>query len=131
MDLSRAGEYFVRWWREEGGLIAASEAQALYQDSAASPASGEQSLQAEHPLTGTQGWGFDLEWEVRPDDLAPGVDSGTAVQGKMERCINDHMIQVEEEEMSEGNLSDTQKKKKMMIQEEKKKRKMKHLRRSS
>ncbi|KAJ3572668.1 hypothetical protein NP233_g2939 [Leucocoprinus birnbaumii] len=129
MDLSRAAEYFVRWWRNEGGLVAASEAQALYRDLTAPPASGEQPPQAHYPL-GTQGWGFDLEWEVRPDDVVPGVEFDTMVQGKMERCIHDHMIQLDKEEKEEGNVSDTQKKK-MMIQEEKMKRKMKHLRRSS
>lgn len=130
MDLSRAAVYFVRWWREEGGLTAASEAQTLYRDPAASPASSKQSLQTQYPLTGTQGWGFDLEWEVRPDDVAPGVGFRMMVQGKMEKCIHDHMIQAEKEEKSEGNVSDTQKKK-LMVQEEKMKRKMKHLRRSS
>ncbi|KAF5357039.1 hypothetical protein D9756_006734 [Leucocoprinus leucothites] len=129
MDLSRAAQYFVKWWRTEGGLIAASEAQALYQDRAALSASAGQPKQAHHPL-GTQGWGFDLEWETQPGDFAPGVDFSTMVQGKMETCINDHMIQAEKEEKAEGNVSDTQKKK-LMVQEEKMKRKMKHLRRSS
>ncbi|KXN91562.1 Mitochondrial GTPase 1 [Leucoagaricus sp. SymC.cos] len=130
MDFSRAAEYFVRWWRQEGGLIAASEAQALYQSSAVHLASGDQLSRARCPHTGIQGWGFDLEWEARPDDVAPGVDFSTIVQEKMERCINDHMIQAEKEEKAEGNVSDTQKKK-LMIQEEKMKRKMRHLRRSS
>lgn len=124
LDLSRAAEYFVRWWREEGGLIAASEAQALLQDSAVSPICTQQL----RPVTSAQGWGFDMEWEVRPEDVTPGIDFGKMVQGKMERCIDDHMIQAEREEKAEGNVSDTQKRK-QMVQEEKTKRKAKHLRR--
>lgn len=129
LDLSRAAEYFVRWWRSEGGLITASETQSLYQDCAAHPVVDEKSLQTQYPL-GIQGWGFDLEWEVRPDDFASGVDFGMMIQRKMARCINDHMIQTAKEQREEGNVSDTQKKK-MMVQEEQLKRKMKRLRRSS
>jgi hypothetical protein len=131
MDLSRAATYFVRWWREEGGLIAASESQALYQGSIVAPVSGEHPrIQASHPLTDIQGWGFDLEWEVRPDDITPGVDFGKLVQEKMEKCLTDYMIKAEEEEKTEANVSDTQKKK-QMLRGEKMKREMKHSRRSA
>jgi len=126
MDLSRAAEYFVRWWRSEGCLIAASEAQALHQDRAPRPVVDEQPLQSQYSL-GIQGWGFDLEWEMRPGDIVSGVDSRTMIQGKMARCINDYMIRLEKEE---GNVSDTQKRK-MRVQEEKMKRKMKWLGHSS
>lgn len=130
LDVSRAAEYFVRWWRGEGGLIAASEAQALLQRSDTPEASVQTPLQLKKLTTGVQGWGFDLEWEVRSEDVVPGVDLETLVQRKMERSIDEHMVRAEKEEKAEGNLSDTQKRK-QMAQEEKLKRKMKHLRRSS
>lgn len=75
-----------------------------------------------------QGWGFDLEWEVSPKDMASLSKSDraaqTMIQEKMENCISAHLEMSESEEKDESNISPTQRKKQIMI-EEKKKRNLK------
>jgi hypothetical protein len=88
----RAAEWFVKWWREKGGLISASSALA--------------------PTTGGQrpprmGWGFDFEWAV--DET--GENNSDAVQKKMEECIDAYLKDAEEVERFRGGISATQEKK--------------------
>ncbi|KAF8069003.1 P-loop containing nucleoside triphosphate hydrolase protein [Lyophyllum atratum] len=119
-DTARAAVYFVRWWREEGGLIAAASSPLLH-------FSG--SSQSELGHSPTQGWGFDFQWQMGPDDKpANEEDEARIVQAKMEACIDEHLSTVEREESEEMNVSPTQVKK-QQVKEEKLKRKQKHLKR--
>ncbi|KAF5379070.1 hypothetical protein D9615_005948 [Tricholomella constricta] len=118
-DTARAAVYFVRWWREEGGLIAA----------ASSPLHFAESTVSELGHGPTQGWGFDFQWQLGPDDRPTNQgDEARIVQAKMEACIDDHLATVEREENEELNVSPTQVKK-QQVAEEKMRRKQKHLKR--
>ncbi|KAF8962632.1 P-loop containing nucleoside triphosphate hydrolase protein [Flammula alnicola] len=109
MDLSRAAVYFVRWWRGEVG------------SSATTPT--DQSL----PSTETQAWGFDFQWDLRPQDIpADQRDYALIIQEKMERCIEDYVAMTDREEAEENNVSETQIKKKT-VQEEKERRRLKNI----
>lgn len=88
-DHTRAAQWFVRWWRDEGGLIAASEAPAPLHP---------------HPST-RRGWGFDLEWDVTG---AGALETGEDIQLHMERRIDEYLVNLEGEE---SEVSSTQEKK--------------------
>ena len=88
-DHTRAAQWFVRWWRDEGGLIAAAEAPAPLLPQ----------------LSTRRGWGFDLEWDIN-DARAPGTEED--VQQHMERRIDEYMVDLDAEE---GEVSSTQEKK--------------------
>lgn len=144
-DLERAATYFVRWWREEGGLVAAS-----------TPFLGSD---PEYLPTGpmVQGWGFDFEWEVKPEKWAALTPSSSSVppvcgaahltkslplaphtslsspaaefiQANMEHCIDVFLARREMEERDGGNTSKTQLKKRE-LEEVKRKRAEKRLKR--
>ncbi|KAF9467935.1 P-loop containing nucleoside triphosphate hydrolase protein [Collybia nuda] len=116
-DLARAAVYFVRWWREEGGLIAASSALQIQEYSAGSTHSG------------IQGWGFDFQWQLQPNDKPTSkIDEARIVQEKMEACIDEYQITMEREDSEENNISPTQIKKQQVL-EEKMRRKMKYTKR--
>jgi hypothetical protein len=117
LDLARAASYFVRWWREEGGLIAASSS--LKTGASSTPDS----------QCRTQGWGFDFQWRLESNDVPTGKDSkAKMVQEKMEECIDEYLTNMEKEEAEENNVSATQIKKQQVL-EEKTKRKLKHSKR--
>ncbi|KAF7344612.1 Mitochondrial GTPase 1 [Mycena sanguinolenta] len=105
-DLRRAATYFVRWWREEGGLISASSALGVT----------DPFLQGSHAAI-THGWGFDLEWQLSPDEIA-GTDHAALIQSKMEACIDKHLADIERQELSENNVSATQRKKQQALKEQ-------------
>lgn len=118
LDITRAAVYFVRWWREEGGLIAASSELQIGGSALSDPT---------HPSI--QGWGFDFQWQLGESDIPNGKDGSAAiVQAKMEACIDEYMATMEREENDENNISPTQIKKQQVL-EEKLKRKQKHLKR--
>jgi hypothetical protein len=73
LDLERAATYFVRWWREEGGLIAAVDSGAT-----AEKAQGETRSITEDDRVSVQGWGFDFEWRVEQKQEAAGLASMSA-----------------------------------------------------
>ncbi|KAJ3812892.1 P-loop containing nucleoside triphosphate hydrolase protein [Lentinula aff. lateritia] len=115
LDLSRAATYFVRWWREEGGLLAASStlqtlSHSLFNFSVA------------------HGWGFDFEWQISPNDFHDAsqnvVESDVAslVQLKMEECIGNYLVQSEREDRDETNISATQRKKQLTMEEKARRR---------
>ncbi|KAG2008681.1 hypothetical protein CC2G_014085 [Coprinopsis cinerea AmutBmut pab1-1] len=113
VDLARAAVYFVRWWREEGGLLAAK------------PAS-QYSPSLDEPLV--EGWGFDFQWECRADELERRRQEPDAFfEAKMEQCIDDYLDMTSREEREEKNVSPTQVKKRHMMKE-KMKRRLKHKR---
>lgn len=117
LDLTRAAVYFVRWWREEGGLIAASSALQI-KDFSSEPA-----------LANIQGWGFDFQWQLElKDRTANNDDEARIVQEKMEACVDEYLTTMEREENDENNISPTQIKKQQVL-EEKMKRKLKHAKR--
>ena len=98
-DVSRAAVWFIKWWREEGGLASAS-APALPDSTVTS---GLESFR--------RGWGFDLEWDV--DAAAAGRYDEAAIQAKMEHCI-DAFEQSALEEVEDGSaVSSTQEKKRL------------------
>ncbi|KAL0576402.1 Mitochondrial GTPase 1 [Marasmius crinis-equi] len=120
LDLPRAASYFVKWWRDEGGLLAASSAPQLTTSAHLSQLDGH---------SATQGWGFDFEWQVTPEDLNNRVgDAPEFIQRKMEDCIDNFVVECEQEEREERNISSTQRKKQLSM-EEKAKRKLKHMKR--
>jgi hypothetical protein len=55
-DLQRAADWFVRWWREDGGLLSARAPEVVQ------PAS-----------TQRRGWGFDLEWDASASEGGPDL----------------------------------------------------------
>lgn len=87
-DHTRAAQWFVRWWRDRGGLIAAAEAPAP---------------PVPH-LSTRRGWGFDLEWDIR----SAGTPETEDIQRHMERHIDEYLVNLEMEEM---DVSSTQEKK--------------------
>jgi hypothetical protein len=120
LDLDRAAQYFVRWWREEGGLVSASSGIQLEE------ANGLQGdcQQASIP----QAWGFDFQWEIQRGDSLTGEHRGLFIQKKMEGCIDKYLLQTEKEEREERNVSSTQRKK-QAVMAEKDKRRLKYLKR--
>lgn len=88
-DHTRAAQWFIRWWRNEGGLIAATEAPAPL---------------LPHSST-RRGWGFDIEWDINGSE-APETEKD--VQHHMERHIDEYLVNLGKEE---GELSPTQEKK--------------------
>jgi len=88
-DYTRAAQWFVRWWRNEGGLIAAAEAFA--------PSLPNSSTRS--------GWGFDLEWDINGTRT---LETEENVQWYMEQHIDEYLANLETEE---GEVSSTQEKK--------------------
>jgi mitochondrial GTPase 1 len=84
-DLQRASAWFIKWWREEGGLLSAAGANQ----------SSQQRV----------GWGFDFEWDA--------VQGGEVdvIQTKMEECIDVYLRNTADEVRSGGATSKTQKRK--------------------
>ncbi|KAJ7269935.1 P-loop containing nucleoside triphosphate hydrolase protein [Mycena rebaudengoi] len=105
-DHRRAAMHLVRWWRQEGGLIAASSALQITDPSFQTP-NGEL----------THGWGFDLEWQVRPEEVARGGHQ-LLIQDKMEACIDRYLVDMEREDAGENNVSGTQRKKQEALKEQ-------------
>ncbi|KAI0367654.1 P-loop containing nucleoside triphosphate hydrolase protein [Pilatotrama ljubarskyi] len=96
-DTSRAAVWFIKWWREEGGLASAS-APAL-------PAYiPEMELRSSR-----RGWGFDLEWTVEAAES--GRYDEALIQAKMEECIDRFDAAAREEERDGSAVSSTQEKK--------------------
>ena len=115
LDLSRAAVYFVRWWREEGGLLSA----------ASSTSNMDISLLSDEQKPRTQAWGFDFQWDLQPQNTASASDPNTFIQARMEQCIEDFVAATDREEIEENNISQTQVKKRTM-QEEKERRRLKY-----
>ena len=118
-DTTRAAAYFVRWWREEGGLLAATSSPLRL----AEPSGSD----IRHPPM--QGWGFDFQWQLDAEEQPiTKEDEEGFVQAKMEACIDDYLATIEREDNDELNVSPTQIKK-QQIKEEKLKRKQRQLKR--
>ena len=114
LDLSRAATYFVRWWREEGGLLSASS----------STSSMDLSLLSDEQKPRSQAWGFDFQWDLQPQNAASARDPNILIQARMEQCIEDFVAATDREEIEENNISQTQVKKRIM-QDEKERRRLK------
>ncbi|KAF9816601.1 hypothetical protein IEO21_04002 [Rhodonia placenta] len=93
-DQARAAVWLINWWRSEGGLLAAA---------APAPEVGAHAHR--------RGWGFDLEWEVGAGGA--GVQDPTAVQKRMEECIDRFERSAAQEERAGGGVSATQEKKRV------------------
>ncbi len=107
-DSARAAVWFIKWWREEGGLASAS-APAL-PDYSAVP--GLESYR--------RGWGFDLEWNV--DATEASQYNEAAIQAKMEECMDRFEKAALVEERDGGSISSTQEKKRLKEQQKTKQR---------
>ncbi|KAG2156802.1 P-loop containing nucleoside triphosphate hydrolase protein [Suillus bovinus] len=99
-DTMRAAKWFVEWWRNEGGLVSASVPENL--------PTGSDGARA--PLL-RRGWGFDFEWTVDASMDSTGGDFESAVQLKMEECIDESMRAASEDERSGVGISTTQERK--------------------
>ncbi|KAF7791645.1 hypothetical protein EIP86_002666 [Pleurotus ostreatoroseus] len=99
VDTHRAAQWFIKWWRSEGGILAASTPLVT-----AAPEDGTVLT------THRRGWGFDLEWSVDQAEI-PHYDE-EAIQRKMEGCIDAFESEAAEEEEEGGKVSSTQVKKK-------------------
>jgi len=114
-DHRRAAVWFIKWWREEGGLISASSTprllpQATTTTSGASAFnSGAEGFSLESPLTIPErtGWGFDFEWDVS----ISGNSDPSMIQARMEEKIEIHARELEQEKLSRNDVSLTQEKK--------------------
>ena len=87
LDLERAARYFVRWWREEGGLIAAADAGGTQANldmmgRAAADIQGE-GRRTEDDRVAVQGWGFDFEWRMEKDQEAADLTSISAASAAL------------------------------------------------
>ena len=99
-DVDRAAVWFIKWWRDAGGLASAA-APALPASDVLDAGVGAGSVR--------RGWGFDLEWDVRAGDAARYGEA--AIQAKMEACIDAFEAAALEEEREGGAVSATQEKK--------------------
>ena len=91
VDLTRAAVYFVKWWREEGGLLSATSGlqfQFRQRDSSVAYQeliSSRPDLEVHNNVHGrglvspnlldfpiTQAWGFDFQWELRREEVFVG-----------------------------------------------------------
>jgi len=115
LDLSRAAVYFVRWWREEGGLLSASS----------STSNLDISSLSDEQKPRTQAWGFDFQWDLQPQNATSAPDPNIFIQARMEQCIENFVAATDREEIEENNISQTQVKKRIM-QEEKVRRRLKY-----
>jgi mitochondrial GTPase 1 len=113
-DHRRAAVWFIKWWREEGGLISASSVpRSVPTNMSGNAADNLQLGYSETPLDpsviypGRAGWGFDFEWDAT---LSPNLDPST-IQARMEERIIAHSRGLEEEKLSRDNVSLTQEKK--------------------
>lgn len=134
LDLSRAAAYFVRWWREEGGILAASAAMQSGRSHPLFAVNPDGTLKPDSESTSiTHGWGFDIQWQMSSKDFPGTIEKGLEsdrdfVVQKMEDCIEQYQMEAEKEDKDESNISATQRKKQMTM-EEKARRKMKHAKR--
>jgi len=132
-DIERATVYFIKWWREEGGLLSASSGSLRFGSGDISlerlPTDGLGVAGDSLVLPQTQAWGFDFQWELRPEEVFRGQSNGGSdtslggmnmrdhmdiVQEKMEGCIDDHMTR---EETERDIVSPTQVKKRSVLAE--------------
>ncbi|KAG1736080.1 P-loop containing nucleoside triphosphate hydrolase protein [Suillus paluster] len=96
-DTVRAAKWFVEWWRNEGGLVSASVPENL-------PMGSDGTLLR-------RGWGFDFEWTVDESMNCTGKAFESAVQIKMEECIDESVRAADEDERSGVGISTTQERK--------------------
>ncbi|KAH7925077.1 P-loop containing nucleoside triphosphate hydrolase protein [Leucogyrophana mollusca] len=102
-DTARAAKWFVEWWRNEGGLISATAPRNFPFVSDGAQESPPRSLR--------RGWGFDFEWTA--DESALGGNAfESAVQRKMEECIDESLKVAAEDERLGSGVSSTQERKK-------------------
>lgn len=87
-DHIRAAQWFVRWWRDKGGLVAAKAPTPLLPNSSIK-----------------RGWGFDLEWDIQ---TAGTPETEEDIQRHMEHLIDEYLVNLGTEE---GEMSSTQEKK--------------------
>ncbi|KAF8345300.1 hypothetical protein F5887DRAFT_967661, partial [Amanita rubescens] len=103
--------YFVNWWREERGPIAAADSSTTHASldmigSAAAKVQGEpRRTTTEDGRVTVQGWvaGFDFEWRVEKEQVVAGLASTS-----MNECIDAYLArwEVEERERREREVEE-------------------------
>ncbi|KAH7908382.1 P-loop containing nucleoside triphosphate hydrolase protein [Hygrophoropsis aurantiaca] len=101
-NTARAAKWFVDWWRNEGGLVSAAAPRI-------SPLAAHYA--PDSPQSYRRGWGFDFEWTADESDFG-GNGFESAVQRKMEECIDESLRVAAEDERLGSGVSSTQEKKK-------------------
>ena len=94
-DQSRAAQWFIRWWREQGSLATAAAPQASF----GADLAGHR-----------RSWDFDFEWAIDATETAQYDEA--MIQRKMEDVIDMFEAEVQEEEAAGGGISSTQEKRK-------------------
>ncbi|KIK52847.1 hypothetical protein GYMLUDRAFT_49693 [Collybiopsis luxurians FD-317 M1] len=128
LDISRAAAYFVRWWREEGGLLTASSDFPLEMGRLLNEDDGPTIDSEDGSRNVTHGWGFDFQWQLSYKELAAAADKDKSsimdslIQRKMEDCIEQYLIDSEREDRDESNISATQRKKQLSMEEKARRR---------
>jgi hypothetical protein len=113
-DIERATVYFVKWWREEGGLLSATSGTLrLRSNDISYDQRSTLGVAGDSFVPQTQAWGFDFQWHLRPEEVSlPMRDPMDILQEKMEGCIDDYI----KREEAEGDIvSPTQMKKRMVL----------------
>lgn len=102
-DHTRAATWFIKWWRDQGGHVAAKTPLV--------PLLPENPT-FDVPTSHRRGWGFDFEWSVDQQDLKDNKYDEQMIQSRMEECIDAFEAAAQEEEAEGGGVSSTQQKKK-------------------
>lgn len=156
VDLERAAVYFVRWWREEGGLLAAKDSFVGYRRGVALPRlSGVEdadiSSSSSDYLTSTlndnqsgvlsqaragaalahtprvEGWGFDFQWDSSGvGDQAKRMDSPDAFVQEKMEACIDEYLAMIQREEREEENVSPTQVKKKAMAEEKARRKARY-----
>lgn len=109
LDVDRAANLFVNWWRDTGALPPDSGAALPTLPSASNP-----------QITG---WGFDFQWELAPHEINSAGDP-LLIQAKMEECIVKHWQQEQKDESEGSNLSLRQQRKRSIAEKSLKRQKL-------
>ncbi|KIJ32121.1 hypothetical protein M422DRAFT_213973 [Sphaerobolus stellatus SS14] len=110
-DTMRAATWFIRWWREEGGL-ASAQADVNLKTVSDKPTISDVTASPElnsldDSIPKRMGWGFDFEWGLPPSGKTMDEE---AIQKEMENTLLTHAKALKEEQES-GEMSETQHKK--------------------
>ncbi|GJJ15058.1 hypothetical protein Clacol_009333 [Clathrus columnatus] len=112
VDIGRAAVWFIKWWREEGGLVSVNQSQTPLRGGG-----GVGLPRVEQDTLERMVWGFDFEWDSTSQSSVTTATDGDFVQQRMEEIIKDYLIKTEEEQKDLlENISLTQQRKKLRLE---------------